>query len=174
MNILSPPWGIFFRGKKKGGGGRQNTILLFTQFLCLVFELPFISMVLLCCATPRSFLRLTCENSTVLKWYFLSFYCLSFLCSDSESHLDSSKMLFCLHYRVSMATASSQVLIPEINLNDTFDTFALDFSREKKLLECLDYLTGNVLRVCVWVWGGRWVILCTFGDTHTLPPRSVP
>ncbi|XP_054551835.1 E3 ubiquitin-protein ligase Midline-1 isoform X3 [Talpa occidentalis] len=44
--------------------------------------------------------------------------------------------------RVSMATASSQVLIPEINLNDTFDTFALDFSREKKLLECLDYLTA--------------------------------
>lgn len=44
-----------------------------------------------------------------------------------------------------MATASSQVLIPEINLNDTFDTFALDFSREKKLLECLDYLTGIVL-----------------------------
>lgn len=42
-----------------------------------------------------------------------------------------------------MATASSQVLIPEINLNDTFDTFALDFTREKKLLECLDYLTGN-------------------------------
>lgn len=46
-----------------------------------------------------------------------------------------------------MATASSQVLIPEINLNDTFDTFALDFSREKKLLECLDYLTGMVLCV---------------------------
>ncbi|KAL4608883.1 E3 ubiquitin-protein ligase Midline-1 [Arapaima gigas] len=44
--------------------------------------------------------------------------------------------------RVSMATASSQVLIPEINLNDTFDTFALDFSREKKMLECLDYLTA--------------------------------
>ncbi|XP_005998286.1 E3 ubiquitin-protein ligase Midline-1 [Latimeria chalumnae] len=44
--------------------------------------------------------------------------------------------------RVSMATASSQVLIPEINLNDTFDTFALDFSREKKLLESLDYLTA--------------------------------
>ncbi|XP_069496466.1 E3 ubiquitin-protein ligase Midline-1 [Ambystoma mexicanum] len=44
--------------------------------------------------------------------------------------------------RVSMATASSQVLIPEINLNDTFDTFALDFSRERKLLECLDYLTA--------------------------------
>ncbi|XP_073655095.1 E3 ubiquitin-protein ligase Midline-1 isoform X4 [Tursiops truncatus] len=44
--------------------------------------------------------------------------------------------------RVSMATASSQVLIPEINLNDTFDTFALDFSQEKKLLECLDYLTA--------------------------------
>lgn len=46
-----------------------------------------------------------------------------------------------------MATASSQVLIPEINLNDTFDTFALDFSREKKLLECLDYLTGIVFCV---------------------------
>ncbi|XP_030636083.1 E3 ubiquitin-protein ligase Midline-1-like isoform X2 [Chanos chanos] len=44
--------------------------------------------------------------------------------------------------RVSMATASSQVLIPEINLTDTFDTFALDFTREKKLLENLDYLTA--------------------------------
>ncbi|XP_076152487.1 E3 ubiquitin-protein ligase Midline-1-like [Alosa pseudoharengus] len=44
--------------------------------------------------------------------------------------------------RVSMATASSQVLIPEINLTDTFDTFALDFTREKKLLETLDYLTA--------------------------------
>ncbi|KAK1169810.1 E3 ubiquitin-protein ligase Midline-1 isoform X2 [Acipenser oxyrinchus oxyrinchus] len=44
--------------------------------------------------------------------------------------------------RVSMATASSQVLIPQINLNDTFDTFALDFSREKKMLESLDYLTA--------------------------------
>ncbi|MGH0144280.1 UNVERIFIED_CONTAM: hypothetical protein FKN15_046640 [Acipenser sinensis] len=43
---------------------------------------------------------------------------------------------------VSMATASSQVLIPQINLNDTFDTFALDFSREKKMLESLDYLTA--------------------------------
>ncbi|KAM6945883.1 E3 ubiquitin-protein ligase Midline-1-like isoform 1-T2 [Aplochiton taeniatus] len=44
--------------------------------------------------------------------------------------------------RVSMATASSQVLIPEIKLTDTFDTFALDFTREKKLLENLDYLTA--------------------------------
>ncbi|XP_051762292.1 E3 ubiquitin-protein ligase Midline-1 isoform X1 [Ctenopharyngodon idella] len=44
--------------------------------------------------------------------------------------------------RVSMATASSQVLIPEINLNDAFDAFALDFSREKKMLEGLDYLTA--------------------------------
>uniref|UniRef100_A0AAY3ZZP1 E3 ubiquitin-protein ligase Midline-1 n=1 Tax=Denticeps clupeoides TaxID=299321 RepID=A0AAY3ZZP1_9TELE len=44
--------------------------------------------------------------------------------------------------RVSMATASSQVLIPEINLTDTFDTFVLDFTREKKLLENLDYLTA--------------------------------
>lgn len=43
-----------------------------------------------------------------------------------------------------MATASSQVLIPEISLTDTFDTFALDFTREKKLLETLDYLTGKV------------------------------
>lgn len=55
------------------------------------------------------------------------------------------KTVSCLNDRVSMATASSQVLIPEINLNDTFDTFALDFSREKKLLECLDYLTGIIL-----------------------------
>lgn len=42
-----------------------------------------------------------------------------------------------------MATASTQVLIPEINLTDTFDNFALDFAREKKLLENLDYLTGK-------------------------------
>ncbi|XP_053296550.1 E3 ubiquitin-protein ligase Midline-1 isoform X2 [Pleuronectes platessa] len=44
--------------------------------------------------------------------------------------------------RVSMATASSQILLPEINLNDTFDSFALDFTREKKMLESLDYLTA--------------------------------
>ncbi|XP_056296085.1 probable E3 ubiquitin-protein ligase MID2 isoform X3 [Pseudoliparis swirei] len=43
--------------------------------------------------------------------------------------------------RVAMATASSQVLIPDVNLNDAFDNFALDFSREKKILEGLDYLT---------------------------------
>ena len=42
-----------------------------------------------------------------------------------------------------MATASTQVLIPEINLTDKFDSFALDFTREKKLLENLDYLTGK-------------------------------
>lgn len=42
-----------------------------------------------------------------------------------------------------MATASTQVLIPEITLTDTFDNFALDFTREKKLLESLDYLTGK-------------------------------
>lgn len=46
--------------------------------------------------------------------------------------------------RVSMATASTQVLIPEIHLTDTFDTFALDFGREKKMLENLDYLTGKI------------------------------
>lgn len=44
-----------------------------------------------------------------------------------------------------MATASSQILIPEINLNDTFDSFVLDFTREKKMLEGLDYLTGKKL-----------------------------
>lgn len=42
-----------------------------------------------------------------------------------------------------MATASTQVLIPEIHLTDNFDTFALDFAREKKMLENLDYLTGE-------------------------------
>lgn len=46
-------------------------------------------------------------------------------------------------YRVAMATASSQVLIPDVNLNEAFDNFALDFSREKKILEGLDYLTGK-------------------------------
>lgn len=46
-----------------------------------------------------------------------------------------------------MATASTQVLIPEIHLTDTFDTFALDFTREKKLLESLDYLTGKKISV---------------------------
>uniref|UniRef100_A0A8C9VQU6 Midline 2 n=1 Tax=Scleropages formosus TaxID=113540 RepID=A0A8C9VQU6_SCLFO len=44
--------------------------------------------------------------------------------------------------KVAMATASSQILIPDVNLNDAFDTFALDFSREKKILEGLDYLTA--------------------------------
>uniref|UniRef100_A0A8C5ID67 E3 ubiquitin-protein ligase Midline-1 n=1 Tax=Gouania willdenowi TaxID=441366 RepID=A0A8C5ID67_GOUWI len=44
--------------------------------------------------------------------------------------------------RVSMATASSQILLPEVNLNDTFDTFSLDFTKEKKMLEMLDYLTA--------------------------------
>lgn len=56
--------------------------------------------------------------------------------------INESSLLSC-SFRVSMATASSQVLIPEINLTDTFDTFALDFTREKKMLEGLDYLTGN-------------------------------
>ncbi|MEE6469332.1 hypothetical protein FKM82_008582 [Ascaphus truei] len=59
--------------------------------------------------------------------------------NDHARFLQSAKSIT---ERVSMATASSQVLIPEINLNDTFDTFALDFSREKKMLECLDYLTA--------------------------------
>uniref|UniRef100_A0A8C7Z1B6 Midline 2 n=1 Tax=Oryzias sinensis TaxID=183150 RepID=A0A8C7Z1B6_9TELE len=44
--------------------------------------------------------------------------------------------------RVAMATASSQVLLPDVNLNEAFDNFALDFSREKKILEGLDYLTA--------------------------------
>lgn len=48
--------------------------------------------------------------------------------------------------RVAMATASSQVLIPDVNLNEAFDNFALDFSREKKILEGLDYLTGMCLQ----------------------------
>lgn len=48
-----------------------------------------------------------------------------------------------------MANASTQVLIPEIHLTDTFDTVALDFTREKKLLENLDYLTGKSSCFCV-------------------------
>ncbi|KAJ3584787.1 hypothetical protein NHX12_015282, partial [Muraenolepis orangiensis] len=43
---------------------------------------------------------------------------------------------------VSMARASTQVLIPESHLTDTFDLLALDFTLEKKLLESLDYLTA--------------------------------
>ncbi|TSK17841.1 E3 ubiquitin-protein ligase Midline-1 [Bagarius yarrelli] len=59
--------------------------------------------------------------------------------SDHARFLQTAKSI---SERVSMATASSQVLIPEINLTDTFDTFALDFTREKKMLESLDYLTA--------------------------------
>lgn len=59
-------------------------------------------------------------------------------------HFDDTLMTsFFFNKRVSMATASSQILLPEINLNDAFDTFALDFTREKKMLESLDYLTGE-------------------------------
>uniref|UniRef100_A0A673H769 E3 ubiquitin-protein ligase Midline-1 n=1 Tax=Sinocyclocheilus rhinocerous TaxID=307959 RepID=A0A673H769_9TELE len=59
----------------------------------------------------------------------------------SISHSLLKNILFhCIMPLVSMATASSQVLIPEINLNDAFDAFTLDFSREKKMLEGLDYL----------------------------------
>ncbi|XP_061745409.1 E3 ubiquitin-protein ligase Midline-1-like [Nerophis ophidion] len=59
--------------------------------------------------------------------------------NDHARFLQSAKSI---NDRVSMATASTQVLIPEIHLTDTFDNFALDFSREKKLLENLDYLTA--------------------------------
>uniref|UniRef100_A0A4W4GUJ9 E3 ubiquitin-protein ligase Midline-1 n=1 Tax=Electrophorus electricus TaxID=8005 RepID=A0A4W4GUJ9_ELEEL len=59
--------------------------------------------------------------------------------SDHARFLQTAKNI---SERVSMATASSQILIPEINLTDTFDTFALDFTREKKLLQSLDYLTA--------------------------------
>uniref|UniRef100_A0A8C5FZ59 E3 ubiquitin-protein ligase Midline-1 n=1 Tax=Gouania willdenowi TaxID=441366 RepID=A0A8C5FZ59_GOUWI len=59
--------------------------------------------------------------------------------TDHARFLQTAKSL---NERVSMATASTQVLIPEVHLTDTFDTFALDFTREKKLLENLDYLTA--------------------------------
>ncbi|XP_060888478.1 E3 ubiquitin-protein ligase Midline-1-like isoform X1 [Labrus mixtus] len=59
--------------------------------------------------------------------------------TDHARFLQTAKSI---NERVSMATASTQVLIPEIHLTDTFDTFALDFAREKKLLENLDYLTA--------------------------------
>ncbi|XP_004081997.2 E3 ubiquitin-protein ligase Midline-1 isoform X2 [Oryzias latipes] len=59
--------------------------------------------------------------------------------SDHASFLQTAKSIC---ERVSMATASSQILLPEINLKDAFDTFTLDFSREKKTLEGLDYLTA--------------------------------
>ncbi|XP_061548221.1 E3 ubiquitin-protein ligase Midline-1 [Phycodurus eques] len=59
--------------------------------------------------------------------------------TDPSRFLQSAKSIC---ERVSMATASSQILLPEINLNDTFDSFVLDFTREKKMLESLDYLTA--------------------------------
>uniref|UniRef100_A0A8C2WY51 E3 ubiquitin-protein ligase Midline-1 n=1 Tax=Cyclopterus lumpus TaxID=8103 RepID=A0A8C2WY51_CYCLU len=59
--------------------------------------------------------------------------------TDHARFLQTAKSI---NERVSMATASTQVLIPEIHLTDTFDTVALDFTREKKLLENLDYLTA--------------------------------
>uniref|UniRef100_A0AAV2L9M7 RING-type E3 ubiquitin transferase n=1 Tax=Knipowitschia caucasica TaxID=637954 RepID=A0AAV2L9M7_KNICA len=59
--------------------------------------------------------------------------------TDPARFLQTAKTI---NERVSMATASTQVLIPEISLTDTFDNFALDFTREKKLLESLDYLTA--------------------------------
>ncbi|XP_056287190.1 E3 ubiquitin-protein ligase Midline-1-like [Pseudoliparis swirei] len=59
--------------------------------------------------------------------------------TDHARFLQTAKTI---NERVSMATASTQVLIPEIHLTDTFDTVALDFTREKKLLENLDYLTA--------------------------------
>lgn len=80
-----------------------------------------------------------------------------------------------------MATASSQVLIPDVNLNEAFDNFALDFSREKKILEGLDYLTGtspsgarlweeNAFRLLFWgfFWGGRVQIESDFPAGLTL------
>ncbi|KAM8954403.1 putative E3 ubiquitin-protein ligase MID2 isoform 2-T2 [Pelodytes ibericus] len=59
--------------------------------------------------------------------------------SDPARFLQAAKTVV---ERVSMATTSSQVLIPDVNLNDAFENFALDFSREKKLLEGLDYVTA--------------------------------
>lgn len=60
-----------------------------------------------------------------------------------------------------MATASSQVLIPDVNLNEAFDNFALDFSREKKILEGLDYLTGKSVYL-------SFLLLCTIVFFFTL------
>lgn len=73
-------------------------------------------------------------NRLVIKWQ----------CPVNKSwSITSTPYLLLLVCRVAMATASSQVLIPDVNLNEAFDNFALDFSREKKILEGLDYLTGQ-------------------------------
>lgn len=69
-----------------------------------------------------------------LPFFYTSFHFSCSPCLPIMSPLPSE--------RVAMATASSQVLIPDVNLNEAFDNFALDFSREKKILEGLDYLTG--------------------------------
>ncbi|XP_061419717.1 E3 ubiquitin-protein ligase Midline-1 isoform X1 [Lethenteron reissneri] len=44
--------------------------------------------------------------------------------------------------RLTMATATSQMLLPEVTLSDSFDHLTLDFTKEKKLLEALDCLTS--------------------------------
>uniref|UniRef100_A0A8C5QTB7 RING-type E3 ubiquitin transferase n=1 Tax=Leptobrachium leishanense TaxID=445787 RepID=A0A8C5QTB7_9ANUR len=59
--------------------------------------------------------------------------------SDPARFLQTAKTVV---ERVSMTTSSSQVLIPDVNINDAFENFALDFSREKKILEGLDYVTA--------------------------------
>ncbi|XP_073456678.1 probable E3 ubiquitin-protein ligase MID2 isoform X1 [Aquarana catesbeiana] len=59
--------------------------------------------------------------------------------SDHARFLQAAKTVV---DRVSIATTSSQVPFPDVNLNDAFENFALDFSREKKLLEGLDYVTA--------------------------------
>ena len=48
---------------------KGESIVLFFQFLCLFSKLEFICIVLLCCAV---FLRLTCKNCTIFKWYCFS------------------------------------------------------------------------------------------------------
>lgn len=75
-----------------------------------------------------------------------------------------------------MATASSQVLLPEINLNDTFDTFALDFTREKKMLENLDYLTGEAMKSPFTLAKKRAILIIMTSSAYisTCVPLTVP
>lgn len=128
-----------------------SVVLFFPRFyillLCIFFPSPSISLIFflshkLLLSTTSSLVVTSLPS--LLPWHFSFLLCLltflgllTFPFPRSSCH-DRSK-------RVAMATASSQVLIPDVNLNEAFDNFALDFSREKKILEGLDYLTGMCL-----------------------------
>lgn len=127
------------------------------MFYSSVFTFPLSFSFIFSCSSSTTSSRVVTWLPSLLPCFLLCFLTfivlLTFPFSLSSCH-DCSK-------RVAMATASSQVLIPDVNLNEAFDNFALDFSREKKILEGLDYLTGipesglqwtTKVFMCKWYW----------------------